>query len=68
MKGGENMEIKTKEELFAAIADLQATVATLQEKIDTMTPAKEEVAEEVAEEVTEEVTDEERDEIDDLFA
>lgn len=62
------MEIKTKEELFAAIADLQATIATMQEKIDTIAPVKEEVAEEVVEETTEEITDEERDEIDDLFA
>lgn len=61
------MEIKTKEDLFKVITDLQGQVANMQETIDKLAPV-EEVAEEVAEEeVSEEMTDDEISEIDKLL-
>ena len=61
------MEINTREELIAVIADLQGQMATMEETINKLSPVEEEVAEEVAEETTEELSDEEVNEIDQLL-
>ena len=61
------LEINTREELIAVIADLQGQMATMEETINKLSPVEEEVAEEVAEETTEELSDEEVNEIDQLL-
>lgn len=61
------MEINTREELIAVIADLQGQMATMEETINKLSPVEEEVAEEVAEEPTEEMSDEEVNEIDQML-
>ena len=61
------MEINTREELIAVIADLQGQMATMEETINKLSPVEEEVAEEVAEETTEELSEEEVNEIDQLL-
>lgn len=61
------LEINTREELIAVIADLQGQMATMEETINKLSPVEEEVAEEVAEETTEELSEEEVNEIDQLL-
>ena len=61
------MEINTREELIAVIADLQGQMATMEETTNKLSPVEEEVVEEVAEETTEEMSDEEINEIDQLL-
>ena len=61
------MEINTREELIAVIADLQGQMATMEETINKLSPVEEEVVEEVAEETTEELSDDEINEIDQLL-
>ena len=61
------LEINTREELIAVIADLQGQMATMEETINKLSPVEEEVVEEVAEETTEEMSDEEINEIDQLL-
>ena len=61
------MEINTREELIAVIADLQGQMATMEETINKLSPVEEEVVEEVAEETTEELSEEEVNEIDQLL-
>ena len=61
------LEINTREELIAVIADLQGQMATMEETINKLSPVEEEVVEEVAEEPTEEMSDEEVNEIDQLL-
>ena len=62
------LEINTREELIAVIADLQGQKATMEETINKLSPVEEEVAEEVAEEETpEELSDEEVNEIDQML-
>ena len=61
------MEINTREELIAVIADLQGQMATMEETINKLSPVEEEVVEEVAEETTEEMSDEEINEIDQML-
>ena len=58
------MEIKTKEELIATLTELETRMATLQEIVDNLQPAKEE---ETPEETPEELSDEEVSEIDKLL-
>ena len=61
------LEINTREELIAVIADLQGQMATMEETINKLSPVEEEVVEEVAEETTEEMSDEEINEIDQML-
>ena len=61
------MEINTREELIAVIADLQGQMATMEETINKLSPVEEEVVQEVAEEPTEEMSDEEVNEIDQML-
>ena len=61
------LEINTREELIAVIADLQGQMATMEETINKLSPVEEEVVEEVAEEPTEEMSDEEINEIDQML-
>lgn len=61
------LEINTREELIAVIADLQGQMATMEETINKLSPVEEEVVEEVAEETTEELSDDEINEIDQLL-
>ena len=61
------LEINTREELIAVIADLQGQMATMEETINKLSPVEEEVAEEVAEETTEELSEEEVNEIDQML-
>ena len=61
------MEINTREELIAVIADLQGQMATMEETINKLSPVEEEVVEEVAEETTEELSDDEINEIDQML-
>ena len=61
------LEINTREELIAVIADLQGQMATMEETINKLSPVEEEVVEEVAEETTEELSEEEVNEIDQLL-
>ena len=61
------LEINTREELIAVIADLQGQMATMEETINKLSPVEEEVVEEVAEETTEELSEEEVNEIDQML-
>ena len=61
------LEINTREELIAVIADLQGQMATMEETINKLSPVEEEVVQEVAEEPTEEMSDEEVNEIDQML-
>lgn len=66
-KETEVLETPDLSEIVKDIADIKGLIANMQEIIDTLQPAKEEVKEEAPEEVAEETTEEDDEDLGDLF-